>query len=693
MAPQTVLGISDLRSKIGPGLRFKVRSNGADRSSAQTPFSVSYAAFQLLFENNPHPMWIYELGTLRFLAVNDAAIRNYMYSADEFATMTLEQIHVSEEIPSLQEHPADPHCGSNGSGMWRHRRKDGTVFDAEITSHSMMFNDREARVVLATDVTGRERAKQALRESQERYRDLFDHADEIVFTTDLEGNFTSLNKAGEVATGYSSEEALGRNLGELIGPKYLELARSMREQKMVSGGKTIYEIEIASKDGQLITLAVSTSLIYKDGKPSGIRGIAQNITERKQLEERLRQSQKMEALGRLAGGIAHDFNNQLGVITGFGEVLVDRLQSDQCSREFANEILKAGRQAASLTGQLLAFSRQQVLKPKVLDLNASIGHMKQLLRRLIREDIELTMKLARELGRVKVDLGQIEQVVMNLAVNARDAMPQGGELTIETANADLDETDARRFPYVVPGRYVRLTVRDTGIGMDDQTQARIFEPFFTTKQLGKGTGLGLATVYGIVKQSGGYIWVQSQSGKGTSFSVYFPSVNEPVADSPAGRDRMDVLTGTETILLVEDAEPFRRLMRMLLESSGYVVLDAAGGAEAAQIAAIHKGPIHLLLTDVIMPQISGYQLSDHLRFLRSEMKVLCMSGYTGCAGVGHVELKPGTTLLPKPFSRDALLAMVRQILDEPQWQDKGHALEEDATELMDSGCRDGGVRR
>src|SRR5271155_2010594 len=666
MAHQSLLGINDLQSKLGTVLRSTVRSHASHENSADTPFLVSYAAFQLLFENNPQPMWIYDLRAFRFLSVNDAAIRNYMYSAEEFAAMTFEQIHVPEETSSIRKHLIKGLSSADAPRTWRHQRKDGTVFDAEITSQSMMFDDREARLVLATDVTGRERAQQALLESQASYRDLFDHTKEIVFTTDLDGNFTSLNKSGETATGYTSEEALERNLGQLMGPECLELARSMREQKMMKGGQTIYEIEIARKDGDLVTLAVSTSLIYKDGKPFGIRGIAQDVTERKQLEERLRQSQKMEALGRLAGGVAHDFNNLLGVITGFGEALFDRLQSNHPLREFANEILKAGHQAASLTGQLLAFSRQQVLKPKVLDLNDSIADMEQFLRRLIREDIDLTIKPAAEVARVKIDPGQIEQVVMNLAVNARDAMAQGGELAIETANVDLNATDASQFPYVVPGRYVRFTVRDTGVGMDGPTQARIFEPFFTTKQLGKGTGLGLATVYGIVKQSGGYIQVQSQPGKGTSFSVYLPSVDEPVTDAIAGKGRTGVLNGTETVLLVEDSEPFRKLIRMLLESSGYAVLDAVGGAEAAKIAANHKRPIHLLLTDVVMPQISGYQLSDHLRFLRPEMKVLCMSGYTGCAGPGQVELKPGTTLLPTPFSRDALLASVRQVLDEPQ---------------------------
>jgi two-component system, cell cycle sensor histidine kinase and response regulator CckA len=663
--------------------RFKVHTKNVDETSLEPPFLIKHPVFRFLFENNPHPSWIYDLHTLRFLAVNDAAVRNYRYSRKEFLSMTVEQIHPLVDTGLLTKLSGSEALGPSAPSVWRHRRKDGTVFDVEVISHSMMFGDREAQLVLSTDVTGRERAQEVLRESEERYRDLFDHSTDILFTTDLEGNFTSLNKAGESVTGYSAEEALKRNLGHLLGPKYLELARHMRERKMVEGGQTTYEIEIATKDGRLLTLAVSTSLIYKDGKPSGVRGIARDITERKQLEDRLRQSQKLEALGRLAGGIAHDFNNLLGIMVGYSEVLFDRLHSNDPLHGFANEILKAGGKAASLTRQLLAFGRRQVLKPKVLDLNASITDMEQLLRRLIREDIELIVKTAPQQGRVKVDPGQMEQVIMNLAVNARDAMPLGGTLTIETANEDLDETYARRYPYVVPGPYVLLAVSDTGTGMDEETQARIFEPFFTTKELGKGTGLGLATVYGIVKQSGGYIWVQSQIGKGTSFKLYFPRVEQPVADSGLDRRQIGPLIGTETILLVEDAEEFRKLTRMLLEANGYTVLEARTSSDAARLAARHEGRIDLLLTDVVMPQIDGYQLSDHLRFVRPEMKVLYMSGYAGPVGTHQIKTKPGATLLPKPFCKDTLLFMVRRVLDESRSDSEAKA----------SACVSAGVSR
>jgi len=400
-----------------------------------------------------------------------------------------------------------------------------------------------------------------------------------------------------------------------------------------------------------------------DDRRNGAVVMHVNISERKKLEEQLRTAHKMEAVGQLAGGVAHDFNNLIGVIIGYGELIQDKLLEADPLHAKVEEILKAGRRAAALTHQLLVFSRQQVLEPKTLNLNSIVMDMNKMLPRLVGEHIELTTSLARDLASVRADQGHIEQVIMNLAVNARDAMPEGGKLTIETANVEFDDHYALGHNQVFPGSFIMLAVTDTGIGMDAGTQSRIFEPFFTTKEQGKGPGLGLATVYGAVKQSGGFVWVYSEPGHGTTFKIYLPRVQGGTEKEQRNIGTKKLVRGTETVLLVEDEESLNKLTGEMLQESGYRVLKASNGVEALEISQRYEGTIHLLLTDVVMPKMGGPALAKQLAVLRPEMKLLYMSGYTRNALVTQELAESGSGLLQKPFTRDTLTRKAREILD------------------------------
>jgi two-component system cell cycle sensor histidine kinase/response regulator CckA len=387
--------------------------------------------------------------------------------------------------------------------------------------------------------------------------------------------------------------------------------------------------------------------------------------EHRRLEQQLRQAQKMEAVGRLAGGIAHDFNNLLTVINGYSQLISARLPAGDSTRADAEEIQKAGDRAAALTRQLLAFSRKQIMAPVVLNLNRIVSEMEKMLRRLIGEDIELVTSLDPGLGNVKADSGQIEQVIMNLAVNARDAMIHGGKLTLETANVTLDEGFARDHAGAHIGPHAMLGVSDTGVGMDQETQSHLFEPFFTTKEQGKGTGLGLSTVYGIVKQTGGSIWAYSEPGQGTTFKIYLPRVDDPADSSKPTKRREQLPRGTETILLVEDAEGVRNLIRQVLTQNGYTLLAAEDGEQAFKLVEQHAGPIHLLLTDIVLPRMGGPEIAHRLRALRPGIGVLFTSGYTDRGVVENGVLESGIAFLQKPFAADELRRRVREVLGPP----------------------------
>ena len=505
-------------------------------------------------------------------------------------------------------------------------------------------------------------AQEGLRRSELNFRSLVTNSPYGICRCDSAGNLLDANPAFLTMLGYTSaSEVVGRPLGAFYadGQQWFELADYLRAASPFKG----LTAEWRRKDGSTTVIRVSGRSVQNGGTIFEL--FAEDVSERRTLEQQLRQSQKMEAVGRLAGGIAHDFNNLLMVISGYSEFLLDRLGPDPALRAPAQEIASASDRASALTRQLLAFSRKQMLAPKVLDLNGVLTENLKMLRRMIGEDIDLVMVPGANLGRVRADAGQIEQVIMNLAVNARDAMPTGGKLTIETSNVDLDEDYVRIHAPLRPGEYVMVAISDTGMGMDAETQSRIFEPFFTTKGV-KGTGLGLSTVYGIVKQSGGYIWVYSEIGKGTTFKIYLPRVaamGEAVAQVAAAAEVHRTEPGTETILLVEDETNLRYLARQFLEKQGYKVIEAADGAVAMQIAVAHEGIIHLLLTDVIMPGMNGRELAQRISEIRPNVKVLYMSGYTENV-IGHDgTLDAGVRLLQKPFNLRDLKDKVREVLD------------------------------
>jgi two-component system cell cycle sensor histidine kinase/response regulator CckA len=510
-----------------------------ERRRSEEALRKSESMFRLLFAHNPLPTWVLDDETNRFLQVNDAAVRQYGYSLEEFEELSGQALCP----PELQANPEEQIGDQSGlvrfQGVATHRKKNGKIIEAEIITHQLEYAGRRVRLV-----------------------------------------------------------------------------------------------------------------------------VAQDVSERHQLEEQLRQAQKMEAIGRLAGGVAHDFNNLLMVIKGHTELLLNALpESDHISRKI-EQIDRSADRATALTRQLLAFSRMQVLQPRVLNLNAIVEDMGKLLPRLIGEDIDLVIQQSADLGMIRADASQMEQIIMNLVVNARDAMPAGGRLLIETSNAELDFTYSTTHPIVRPGRHVMLAVSDNGCGMDAETQAHIFEPFFTTKDQGKGTGLGLATVYGVVKQSGGFIWVYSEVGKGTCFKIYLPRVDQPADKIGTGISvpYFEAPRGTETVLLAEDEQDVREVAREFLESGGYTVIEAQDGATALRLAKEHKGEIAILVTDMVMPGITGQELARRLQQHRADVRVLFMSGYSEGAAAEAAQVDSSARLLTKPFSRSAILRTVRDIL-------------------------------
>ncbi len=568
--------------------------------------------------------------------------------------------------PEVRNHflSALRHDGAIRDFEYPARRRDGSVATIMMSAERLQIGGRDCFISVNRDITAHKAAEAALHRSEAKFRELVENASDVIFTVDRDGYCLSLNPRGLEVTGRVSSDPRGVHLREIVVPEHRERALGYLTRALRGETVAPFELDVVAAAGDRLTFELNVRPVIDNGQCVAIQGIARDVTARRQLEAQLRQAQKMDAIGRLAAGIAHDFNNLLTVILGSCEAARRELgPGDAIGGRFA-DIRAAGERAASLTGQLLAFSRRQITKPVVLDLNGVIGDVQRMLSRLIGEDIESCFRPGADLGYITADIGQVQQVLMNLAVNARDAMPRGGRFTIETSNMSLERDYSLRDVRVPAGDYIVLTVSDTGVGMDDETQARLFEPFFTTKDVGKGTGLGLATVYAIVKQSGGFIWVSSQEGTGSTFKIYFPRLYDAVPEPVRPQEAPASLTGSERVLIAEDEDDLRELLGDYLSAQGYEVRVAPGGAEALMACLEDGFTPSILVTDVVMPGLGGRALAERLREKDPGLKVIFLSGYTDEAMLRHGRLPVGTQFLQKPFALQALAQEVRRVLDE-----------------------------
>jgi PAS domain S-box-containing protein len=646
--------------------QFYLAARTARRQAEQAEQAVrrSEAMHLFFFESSPLATFIFDVESLRIVAANTAALELYGYSREEFLALALDDLRVPEDRAQLAAALVAAH-DAVVVGTARHRRKDGRIIHVEGRNHLTSLGGRPVRYVVLLDQTDRREAEAAKLESESRLQRTIDNLLEGYTILGYDLRYLYVNRVAAQQARLGKERLLGRTPMELYpnfeaSGMYALLQRCIRE-----GAPVQVEEELTLADGHKVHFEVNIQ-----PTPEGLAILSIDTTERRRaaearesLEEQLRQSQRMDAVGRLAGGVAHDFNNILSIILGYGEFLLQDLAAGDPRRGDMLEIQSAAERAAQLTSQLLLFSRQQILELKVLDLNAVVGGLEKMLRRLLGEDLELLVVLSPGLGRIRADQGNIEQVIMNLVVNARDAMPSGGRLTLETADVFLDEVFVRAHLDTEPGPYVMLAVTDTGVGMDKATRLRVFDPFFTTKERGKGTGLGLSTVFGIVRQLGGGIFVYSEPGHGTTFKVYLPRSEDQV-DSPRSPSPAVNVHGTETILLVEDDEAVRAVARRALERTGYRVIVAQDTADALRLPEHTHEPVHLLLTDVVMPSMSGVELATRLLAHWPHLKVVYMSGYTDGSIVSHGVSQRGASFLQKPFTSEQLGLKLRSVLDD-----------------------------
>ncbi|MBI5583369.1 MAG: PAS domain S-box protein [Deltaproteobacteria bacterium] len=643
----------------------------SERKRAEVSLRESEARYRALFEANPHPMWVYDLETLAFLAVNDAAVSHYGFSREEFLALTIADIRPPVDVPHLLENvDRVKEKRFDEADVWKHRTKDGSIIEVEITSHYMDYRGRSARLVLAYDITERKRSEVAVRESEARYRALFEANPQPMWVYDS-GTlaFLAVNDAAVAHYGFSREEFQAMTIADIRPtedlPRLLEILAQPGEQRVDRSGTWRHR----KKDGSIIYVEISSHVLEYEGRRAKLV-LVNDVTERlraaeekEKLQAQLLQAQKMESVARLAGGVAHDFNNMLSAILGHAELAMMQCHPSESIQADLQAIQNAAQRSAQLTRQLLAFARTQTVAPQGLDLNDTVAGLLKMLLRLIGEDIDLVWMPAPGLWPVKMDPSQIDQILVNLCINARDAITGVGKITIETENSAFDEDYCTLHPDFSCGEYVLLAVSDDGCGMDPEILDRLFEPFFTTTEVGKGTGLGLATVYGIVRQNDGFINVTSEAGQGTTFKIYLPrfagaaleSILAGPQEAPRGRG--------ELVLLVEDEAAILNMGRAMLEGLGYQVLTAGTPGEALRQAEAHAAEIKLLITDVVMPEMNGRELAKLLGAVRPGLKCLFTSGYTAEIIAHRGVLDEGVCFLAKPFSINDLAVKARQILE------------------------------
>lgn len=641
-------------SPFGERAALWVVRNVTHQREARTALAEREAQYRLLFDSNPTPMWVYDFATLEILDVNPAAIAHYGYTRKEFTRMTLRELRAPEEIDALHASIRALSYDWMTADFARHRRKDGTFIDVEVRGSPIHLRGHKARLVAIVDVTDRLRAEAQVRAANQLMQRIFATAPQAIVVMDAEWRVTRWNAAAEALFGWTLDEVLGQPAPCVsIEERTRFLEAPVRDEHGTV--RHSVEIEAARKDGtRVYVLLALASLAEGDQPTTGYVAIITDLTERMLLDEQQRHSQKMEAVGHLAGGIAHDFNNMLTVISSYAHLLLEDTH-DPRTRADLEEIRLATQRATALTRQLLTFSRRDVVTLHPVSLTDITRGMESMLRRLLSADITIISKLNAELALVSADPGQIEQVIMNLVLNASDAMPNGGTLLIETDNTELDEAYARTHSDVLPGRYVLLVVTDTGSGMDPVTLRRAFEPFFTTKSLGRGTGLGLATVYAIVKQLRGHVWIYSEPGHGTSFKIYLPETHAAAGEAdelvlPPAR----VPRGPETVLLVEDDDSVRRVVKRMLQQMSFTVIEAVDGANALEVLKSHRGPVHLVVTDLMMPVMNGRELANVLAVSNPGLHVLFTSGYTDDVAVRRGMMDSTTAFLQKPFTAEQL---------------------------------------